>query len=146
MGTFLFNIEAQVAKPLELIYDQFFDLKKFGALHPLMNEVKIHEDKRPDFIEYEIKETAYLLGFIKMHPVYKAKVFELKKNHSLQYTTQIKKDVHLTLNFSFRHSPETGTTSIKETAELKAGRFVAAIFLPMLKKNHLIVMEKLQTI
>ena len=45
-----FNID------INLLYEQFIDLRKYGKHHPVMTDVKVVSDNSPKYIEYEIDE------------------------------------------------------------------------------------------
>ncbi len=119
----------------KLLYEQFLDLKKYGKHHPVMTNVKIVSDKLPDFIEYEIDEVVKLFGFIKIYPNYKAKVFEIEKEKHLQYTSQVKPTIFLTIDIYF--SKKSGKTIIQENISVTGNKIITFVFLGILKKAHL---------
>ncbi len=120
---------------LKLLYQQFLDLRKYGKHHPVMTDVKIILDNTPEFVEYEINEALKLLGFIKMNPNYKAKVFEIEKGKHLQYTSQVKPSVFLTIDIYF--SENAGKTKVVENMSVTGNIIITSIFLRILKKAHL---------
>lgn len=124
-----FNIDSK------LLYEQFLDLRKYGKYHPVMTSVKVVLDKTPEFIEYEIDEEVKLFGFIKIHPNYKAKVFEVKKGNHLQYTSQVKPSVFLTIDIYF--SENSGVIKVEEHISVTGNKIITTIFLGILKKAHI---------
>lgn len=130
--------------PISTIFENLLDLKKFGAFHPHMTDVKIISTTNPKEIEYEIFEEIYLFGFIKNHPQYKATVIEIEKNKHIQYRTQVKKNVFLTIDFVFSENSERNTTQLSEIIEVTSNKLVGAIFLPILKKAHVQLFEKMR--
>lgn len=125
-----------------LLYDQFYDFKKYGMHHPVMKDVTVIEDKSPDYIEYEVNEVILLFGFIKIRPNYKAKVIEIEKHKQLRYTSQVKKYVYLNIDLYFTET--NGRTKMVENIEVTTNKLIAIIFLDILKKAHLKVYENIK--
>ncbi len=100
-----------------------------------MKEVKIVSQISPGKTEYEVDESLLMYGFIPLKPNYKATVIEIEKNKHIQYISQVKKNVYLTIDFNFNE--ENGTTKVIENVDVKANHFVASAFLKLLKKAHL---------
>ncbi len=132
-----FNIDSK------LLYDLFLDLRKYGKYHPVMTDVKIVLDKSPEYIEYEIDEVVKLFGFIKMNPNYKAKVYEIEKGKHLQYTSQVKPSVFLTIDLYF--SEKSGKTKVDEHISVTGNEIITTIFLGILKKAHLGLFQNIKT-
>ena len=130
---------------LEIIYNILLDLKKFGELHPYMTEVSVLKDNSPEYIEYNIIEEIYLLGFIKNHPRYTAKVMELKKDKHIRYTSQVKKNIFLTIDFTFSIN-SNGSITVNENIELQSPKLIGLVFLNILKKAHLKFFENLKNV
>lgn len=116
------------------LYEQFLDLRKYGKHHPVMTDVRIVLDKTPEFIEYEIDEELRLFGFIKMNPNYKARVFEIEKGKHLQYTSQVKPTIFLTIDIYF--SENSGKTKVEEQISVTGNKIITSIFLGILRKAH----------
>jgi hypothetical protein len=131
-----FNIDSK------WLYEQFIDLRKYGKYHPVMTNVKVVLDKTPEFIEYEIDEEVMLFGFIKIHPNYKAKVFEIEKEKHLQYTSQVKSTIFLTIDIYF--SENSGKTNVEEQISVTGNKIITTIFLGILKKAHLGLFQSLK--
>ena len=127
----------------KLLYEQFLDLRKYGKHHPVMTDVKIVSDNTPEYIEYEIDEVVKLFGFIKMYPNYKAKVFEIEKEKHLQYTSQVKPNMFLTIDIYF--SENSGKTKVEESISVTGNKIITAIFLGILKKAHVKLFQNLKT-
>ena len=127
----------------KLLYEQFLDLRKYGKHHPVMTDVKIVSDNTPEYIEYEIDEVVKLFGFIKMYPNYKAKVFEIEKEKHLQYTSQVKPNIFLTIDIYF--SENSGKTKVEESISVTGNKIITAIFLGILKKAHVKLFQNLKT-
>lgn len=116
------------------LYEQFLDLRKYGKHHPVMKDVKIVLDKTPEFIEYEIDEQVRLFGFIKMNPNYKARVFEIEKGKHLQYTSQVKPTIFLTIDIYFLD--KSNKTKVEEQISVTGNKIITTIFLGILRKAH----------
>lgn len=116
------------------LYEQFLDLRKYGKHHPVMTDVKIVLDKTPEFIEYEIDEEVRLFGFIKMNPNYKARVFEIEKGKHLQYTSQVKPTIFLTIDIYFLDNSDK--TKVEEQISVTGNKIITTIFLGILRKAH----------
>ena len=128
---------------IKLLYEQFLDLRKYGKHHPVMTNVKVVSDELPKYIEYEIDEAVTLLGFIKMYPNYKAKVFEIDKGKHLQYTSQVKPTVFLTIDIYFSES--SGKTKVVENISVTGNIIITSMFLRILKKAHLGLFQNIKT-
>ena len=142
MGIQTLILEHEFSTDAKTLYEQFLDLRKYGKHHPVMTEVKIVSDKSPEYIEYEIDEVVPILGFIKMYPNYKAKVFEIEKYKHLQYTSQVKPTIFLKIDIVFTES--NNQTKVTETISVTGNKLVTTIFLGILKKAHLKLFENLQ--
>lgn len=127
----------------EIIYNALLDFKKFGELHPNMTDVRILKDNSPEYIAYNIVEEIYLLGFIKNHPRYTAKVMELIKDKHIRYTSQVKKNIFLSIDFTFSKN-SNGSIIVNEDIALQSNKLVGRVFLNILKKAHLKFFEKLK--
>ena len=140
------HLEHKLNNKFEVVYNSILDLKKFGELHPYMAEVKIHSNAAPDHIEYEINEKLNLFGIVQLKPNYKAKVIEVVQNRHIQYLSQVKKNIFLTIDFTVTNNKEQEITTVKETIEVRGSKFISMVFLNILKKSHLKVFENLKTI
>jgi hypothetical protein len=129
---------------LHPIYTNVLDLRKFGEFHPHMREVKIISNNKANETEYEIFEEIYLFGFIKNYPNYKATVIEIEKNKHIQYISQVKKNVALSINFTFQENKEQNKIILTEVIEVTCNKLVGAIFLPILKKAHIQLFDKMK--
>jgi hypothetical protein len=136
------KLEEEFEVDIQNLYEQFCDFQKYGAHHPVMKTVKIVEDKRPHYVEYEIDEEVLLFGLIRMRPNYKAKVIELEKHKKLRYTSQVKSYVFLIIDFHF--SENNGKTKMVEHIEVNTNLLVAIVFLDILKKAHLKVYQNIK--
>jgi hypothetical protein len=117
-----------------ILYDHFYDFRKYGQLHPFMKEVKVVSDNSPEFIEYEVYEELKLLGFIKYCPNYKVKVFEKNKCRHIVYTSEVKKGVSLTINLYFNEND--GTVNFREDIEVSGNPIIVSVFLRIVKNAH----------
>ena len=144
-GNHNFTIEHNFSEPFENIYDVILDFKKFGHHHPHMKEIKIVTKHLPNKIEYEINEEVVLYGFIKLRPNYKATVLEVEKNKHIQYLSQVKKNIFLTIDFTFIENKEKRTTKVIEKVDVKSNKFIASIFLCLLKKAHVKAFQNFST-
>lgn len=116
------------------LYDHFYDLRKYGKLHPFMKEVKLVLDNRPEFIEYEVCEELKLLGVIKFSPNYKVRVFEKNKYRHIVYTSEVRKGVFLTINLYFTES--MGIIYFREDIDVTGNPIVISVFLRIVKSAH----------
>ncbi|MDP1802662.1 MAG: hypothetical protein Q8L81_14975 [Bacteroidota bacterium] len=132
-----FTIEHKFNSPFANIYDVVLDFTKFGHFHPHMKTVKIVSKNKPNEIEYEVDEEVLLYGFIRLRPNYKATVLEIEKNKHVRYLSQVKKNIFLTIDFTFSEDKDTGNTKIIEKVDVKGNKFIATVFLSLLKKAHL---------
>ncbi len=132
-----FTIEHSFTSPFKNVYNVILDFTKFGHFHPHMKTVKVVSKAQPNEIEYEVDEELLLLGFIKLRPNYKATVLEIEKHKHIKYVSQVKKNVYLTIDFTFSENRETGITKVIEKADVKSNPIVASVFLNLLKRSHL---------
>jgi hypothetical protein len=135
MAKSILIIEDKFNIALNLLYEQFLDLRKYGIHHPVMTNVSIVYDNTSEFIEYEIVEEIKLFGLIKLRPNYKAKVFEIEKYKHLQYTSQVKNNIYLKIDLVF--SEFNGIVNFKETIEITGNPIIVSVFMSILKKAHL---------
>ena len=142
-GKTKFEIKYELPTRLDTVYDSLMDFKKFGELHPYMKQVDLVIDNRPAFTEYKIVEEVYFFGFIKNHPTYHARVYELEKNKCIQYTSQVKSFIFLTITFHLSEG-QNGEVSIKEEIEIKCNKLIGYIFSDILKKSHATVFENIK--
>ena len=136
-ATFLRN----TSRPFGLVYNSLLDFKEFGHLHPCMKKVEIVEEAA-SYKVYSVEEVVYLLGFVKIRPAYDARVIELEKNKCIQYTSQVKKNIYLSILFTFSNASD-GRLSVKEEIEISSNKLAGTLFLSILKKTHDQVFEKL---
>ncbi len=116
------------------LYQHFYDLRKYGELHPFMKEVTVVDDKSPEYIEYDVCEELRLLGFIKYCPNYKVKVYEKDKYKHILYTSEVKKGIFLTINLYFTETE--GKTYFREKIEVSGNKIVVSVFMKILKNAH----------
>ena len=117
-----------------ILYDHFYDLRKYGQLHPYMKEVKLVSDNSPEFIEYEVCEELKLLGFIKYCPNYKVKVFEKNKHQHIVYTSEVKKGVFLTINLYFNENSQV--IHFREDIDVSGNPIIVSVFLQIVKHAY----------
>ena|SRR6218665_1610398 len=144
MAILRFSLRHHTSSPFELVYNSLLDFKKFGALHPCMKQVDLTEQQSGSCI-YSIKEEVWLFGFVKIKPRYLAQVTELDKNKCLQYTSQVKKDVHLDIRFYFFKKPD-GALEVTEDIELRCNRLAGLVFLRILERSHREVFRRLEAL
>jgi hypothetical protein len=130
------------AKQYDLVRQNFLDLRKFGKYHPVMTSVTQIGQKGNTYTAFSIEEKTKLFGFIPMRPKYKALVSE-QENGGIRYDSQVKKNVRLQINFSFRI--DGNTCFVTEDISVWANNFVAGIFISILKKMHLKTMEYMKS-
>jgi hypothetical protein len=134
-ATHTFHLQHKLSNNLEIVYNSLLDLKKFGGIHPHITDVNIITDNSPHFIEYDIVEDIQLMGFIRNHPRYTAKVFEIEKNRHIRYLSPVKTFIFLQVDFIF--SVKNGLLVVDETFQLTCNKFWALVFTSILKKAHL---------
>ncbi|HLP12899.1 MAG TPA: SRPBCC family protein [Flavobacteriales bacterium] len=123
------------------VYEAIVDLRKYGNYHPVMTSVEIVGDKGGN-IEYEVKEKIKILGFIPMKPVYRVTVNEVEKGRIIRYDSTVKKNVKLEIVFTFNQSSQG--LQVKEEITVTAGWPIAGIFMNLLEKMHVKVMNNIK--
>jgi hypothetical protein len=144
MSTQTLTLQHKLPNDFQIIYNSLLDLKKFGELHPHMTGVDIIANASPEFVEYHIVEEVYFFGFIKNHPVYDAKVVEVKKDEHIRYLSQVKKNIYLTVDFTFTKN-KNGSLIVNEIIAVTSNKLMAAVFMNILKKAHLKFFSNLNT-
>lgn len=146
MGSILkLNLQHFLPNDFEIVYGALLDFKKFGELHPFMTDVKVLENRSPEYMEYEIREEVVFLGFIKNKPRYAAKVMELEKHKKIRYTSAVKKNIFLTIDFSFSVT-KNGKLLVNEEIELRCNKIIGFFFLKLLQKAHLQFFKNLRSL
>ncbi len=135
------SLQHQSNKSFELVYGSLLDFREFGKLHPCMKTVEITATAA-DHTTYFIKEELFLFGLLKIKPRYSAQVFEVEKNKCIQYTSQVKKNIPLSIRFTFSEI-NGGSIAVHENIELVCNRLVGAVFIDILRKAHRRVFENL---
>lgn len=129
---------------VEAVYDYILDFKKFGEIHPYMKEVIELSKIEPNSINYEVKEEAILLGFLKTKPVYEVEVIELEAQKHIRYFSHIKGTILLNIDFIFPENDTKNTFNLTERVEIKGNPLLIAYFASILKKAHLQTFENLR--
>lgn len=135
------TLEYSFRGKFDIIYRSTVDMRKFGAFHPYMEEVKI-VNEAGDYTEYSIKERLMLFGFIPQRPEYNAKVFEIEKNKRIQYISMVKPSLPLTINFTF--STAEGYTKLTEEIAMGGNRFICSVLFGIMKKAHQVLFERME--
>ncbi len=136
------QLDHQIKANIPTVYPSVLDMRHFGKHHPYMKEVTVVQTT-PDFTEYNVKEFIWLFGFIPQWPNYNAKVFEKEKHKHIQYTSDVKGGVFLTIDFRF--SNNTGdSTLITENIHLTGNKMVSGILLNAISKAHPILFKSLE--
>lgn len=143
MPTKVLQLRHSFQAELRGVYDYLLDLRKFGEIHPFMVEVREISKPAVNITDYEVKEEAVLLGFIKMKPVYFAKVLEIQRFKHIQYFSNVKGGIVLTIDFTFEENLTNGTVNVLETIEVKGNALLISYFLGVVKKAHLQLFENL---
>jgi len=142
-ATHTFFLEHIIASPPESVYAALVDLRQFGRYHPHMKEVRIVDDQKPAFIEYEISEELILFKIFRSKPRYNARVFEIDTKAQLRYTSQVKPGIFLQVDFKLKNNGKEGTL-ISEQVQLTCLKPLALAFYGILKKAHLEAFENLK--
>ncbi|GAB2637061.1 hypothetical protein GCM10027035_33450 [Emticicia sediminis] len=129
---------------IEAVYDYILDFKKFGEIHPYMKEVTELSKIEPNSTNYEVKEEALLLGFLKTKPIYEVEVIELEAKKHVRYFSHIKGAILLTIDFLFPENDTKNTFDLTERVEIKGNPLLIAYFASILKKAHLQTFENLR--
>lgn len=129
---------------VEAVYDYILDFKKFGEIHPYMKEVTELSKIEPNSTNYEVKEEALLLGFLKTKPVYEVEVIELEAQKHIRYFSHIKGTILLNIDFIFPKNDTKNTFNLTERVEIKGNPLLIAYFASILKKAHLQTFENLR--
>ena len=128
----------------EQAYAYFIDFEKFGKLHPVIKETKnIVPPSGNSMGIFSVKEFIFLFGFIPMHPKYNAEVIEVEKGVKIKYLSQVKKNVHLEILFSFSEN-EQHSTVIHEEITISGNHMICSMLLREMKKKHLLLIENLK--
>ena len=132
----------KVNRPLSYTYAALLDFKKFGELHPYMKSVEVlsHTDQA---MEYLVHEKLKLWGIIPMSPCYHVMASEVQKDKCICYSSEVKKGLFLTINFTFEENSNGKMTEVTEQITLKGKPWVHVVFLSILKKSHQHVFETL---
>lgn len=144
-STLKFTLQHVVPNEFEIVYKALLDFKKFGELHPYMKEVTILKDCSPEYMEYQVVEEIYFFGFIKNHPHYTAKIVETAKDKTIRYTSPVKKNIFLTIDFSFSVNTH-GMLLVNEDIELRCNKIIGIFFSNILKKAHLQFFKNLRNL
>jgi hypothetical protein len=99
---------------IEAVYDYILDFKKFGEIHPYMKEVTDLSKIKPNSTNYEVKEEAFLLGFLKTKPIYEVEVIELEAQKHVRYFSHIKGAILLNIDFIFRENHTKNAFNLTE--------------------------------
>jgi hypothetical protein len=129
------TLEHLMPDSMEIIYENLLDFELFGKLHPYIKTVKKLQNNN-HHVEYDIREQVRVLGFIKIYPKYKAKVFEIEKHKHIRYESQVKKNIFLRIDFKISKNKNEAVV-IKEEVTIQSGKLVGKYFLNILKKAHL---------
>lgn len=129
---------------IEAVYDYILDLKKFGEIHPYMKEVTELSKIEPNSTNYEVKEEALLLGFLKTKPIYEVEVIELEAQKHVRYFSHIKGTILLNIDFIFPENSSNTAFDLIERVEIKGNPLLIAYFASILKKAHLQTFENLK--
>lgn len=141
MATLRYSILRTSSQAFSVVYNSLLNFKEFGHLHPCMKKVELIE-QTPDYASYSVEEIVYLFGFIKIKPAYDAKVIEVEKDKCIQYTSQVKKNIYLSILFTLSENIK-GQVSVKEEIEVTTNKLAGTVFMGILKKTHHQVFEKL---
>jgi len=120
------------------VYENLLDLRKYGYYHPVMTSVEI-VNERNGVITYEVREKTKIFGFIPLRPVYRATVTEVEKGKIIRYDSDVKKNIRLEIVFTFNQKD-----IVQEDIIIKAGWPIGGIFMNLLYKMHLRVMENMR--
>jgi hypothetical protein len=144
MAKKIFLLNHSFDRKIEGIYDYILDFKKFGEIHPYMKEVTELSKIEPNCTNYEVKEEALLLGFLKTKPVYEVEVIELEAQKHIRYFSHIKGAILLNIDFVFSENDTKNTFDLIERVEIKGNPLLIAYFASILKKAHLETFENLR--
>jgi len=140
-----FSLQHALPNQLEIAYESLADLKKFGEIHPYIIEVNIIKNNLPEYLEYVIVEEVHLFGFIKNHPIYETKVFEIEEYKHIRYTSRVKKNIFLTIDITFSKN-KSGNLIVTETFDIRSPKLMGMVFSGILKKAHFKFFENLKKI
>jgi|GEM_PF-1778040 len=131
-----FTLQHNLPDVHEFVYETLLDFKKFGEVHPFMTEVTVIKENLPEYVEYNIVEEVYFLGFIKNRPTYTARVMEIEKNRHIRYTSPVKNFIFLTIDITFSKN-KNGSLLVTEKFEIQSNKLMGILFGNLLKKAHL---------
>jgi len=98
----------------------------------------------PNCISYEVKEEVFLLGFLKIKPVYEVEVIELEAHKHIRYFSHIKSVILLNIDFIFPENGSNTAFDLTERIEIKGNPLLIAYFASIMKKTHLQTFENLR--
>jgi hypothetical protein len=143
MATKILHLQYSFDGELSCVYESILDFRKFGELHPYMIEVNELSKTANKGIEYQVKESTVLLGFLKMKPEYKAEVIEIELDKHIRYTSNVKGGIVLVIDFGFTQAENPNQVVVSEHIEVKGNRLLIAYFVTIVKKAHLQLFENL---
>jgi carbon monoxide dehydrogenase subunit G len=118
----------------EKAFHMLADFKKFGALHPYMNQL---EGEHPSFKVYE---TVPLFGVIPIHNQYDVFVQSSVQPRQVIYHSPIKKSVSLTITWTF---PEEDKAILEENIHIEAHPVVRWILSTVIRKAHRVLIGRM---
>lgn len=142
ISTHRFNLKYQLTGPLETAYAGLSNFENFADFHPYMKKINCSESTA-EFKEYWIEEELLLFGFIPNRPSYSARVSEMIPGKHVRYTSQVKKNLHLSIDFVVSGNG-SGKVLVEEQIVLQANRLVAHLFFRILRKAHSKVFQTMQ--
>lgn len=119
----------------DVLHQTLADFRKFGDHHPAMVKVELLPSSQMGVNKYKVFEKIKLFGILPMQPVYTVEVREISRNSHIQYTSQVKSTVLLSIDLFIKE--ESGGLVVLEEIHLKSPVLIGKLFMRILKKMHL---------
>lgn len=129
--------------PPQVVYNCLLDFREFGGLHPYMVTVEHLRKLGPGCTEYKVNERIKFARLFPYSPQYNVAVTEVENGRHVTYTSNVKWNINLRIDFHLAGGP-ANTTHITEHIAIAGNRLLAAVFMRILKRAHRKTMLTLQ--
>ena len=133
------TFEYQLPGTIPEVSRYFSDFMLFGKHHPYMFEVIETGTNR-----YCVKESLMLWGCMPMNPCYEVDVQIIEPAKHIYYQSEVKKGLFLYIDYTFIEDVKTGNVKIIEAMILKGYPIINPIFIGILKKSRVLLIESIR--